>query len=174
MRKIINIGFMVVLLLSMIGCSGCSRKSEGDKVVKQDTSRSEDVLVGTLSVAVDESIYPLVEEQVEVFSSAYPNAQVKLIVKPELLAVRDLLANTATVAILSRELDETERDYFAKRSIIPRVFPVWTDAMVLLNNTSQADTSVTIEYMLKTNFFLSALSPFMAFNIYSMVTLVSA
>lgn len=152
MKQIINISILAIVLLSMMGCSRCSRtektdSSMGDSTVVKKTGSKEDILVGVLNVAVDETVYPLVKEQEEVFLSAYPNARLNLIVKPELLVIRELLSKEAGVAVLARELDETESDYFKKRSIKPRIFPVWTDAIVVINNTKQVDTTVTIEYL---------------------------
>lgn len=151
MKQIFNISILAVILLSMAGCSRCSRTEKGsatdDNSMMKETTPKEDVLAGALNVAVDETVYPLVKEQEEVFLSAYPNARLNLIVKPELLAIRAMLSNEAGVAVLARELNETERDYFKKRSIKPRIFPVWTDAIVVINNTKLADTTVTIEYL---------------------------
>lgn len=151
MKKLINIGILAVVLLSMAGCSRCSRteneSATGDSSVVKNTTPKEDVLVGVLNVAVDETVYPLVKEQEEVFLSAYPNARLNLIVKPELLAIQEMLSKEAGVAVLARELNETENNYFKKRSIKPRIFPVWTDAIVVINNTKLADTTVTIEYL---------------------------
>lgn len=150
--KLINISILAVILLAMAGCSGCSRTEKQDasgvdSAAVQAKSPKEDILVGVLNVAVDESVYPLVREQEEVFLSAYPNANLNLIAKPEVFAIRELLSNNATVAILARELNETEDQYFKNRSIKPRKFPVWTDAIVIISHTKLADTSVTIEYL---------------------------
>ncbi|MBD1431867.1 substrate-binding domain-containing protein [Sphingobacterium sp. DN00404] len=149
--KLFNIGVLIVLLFSMAGCSGCSRTerrgaSTRDSSVK-NTGSKEDILVGVLNVVVDETILPLVKEQEEVFLSAYPDAKLNIIVQPELLAVRELLSKEAGVAVLARELNETENDYFKKRAIKPRIFPVWNDAIVVINNTKLVDTTVTIEYL---------------------------
>lgn len=134
-------------LLFSLSCSN-SQKNQNSK---QDSltagSTKEDILVGTLDVLVDESALPMMKLQEEVFLSAYPNAKLNFIVKPEVLAVKDLLADKAHVAILARELNAEESKYFTDRSIHPRVFPVWSDAIVLLANTKSADTSVTISQL---------------------------
>ncbi len=152
MKQIVNISILAIVLLSMAGCSGCSRterkaSSAADSSVVNNAGSKEDILVGVLNVIVDETILPLVKEQEEVFLSAYPDARLNIIVQPELLAVRELLSKEAGVALLARELNETENDYFKKRAIKPRVFPVWTDAIVVINNTKLVDTTVTIEYL---------------------------
>lgn len=154
MKKIVNIYFLVLVMASMVGCSTCSRtdkmdSSVGDTTGVKDAGSKEDILVGVLNVVVDETILPLVKEQEDVFLSAYPNAKLNIIARPELLAVRELLSNEAAVGVLAKELNEEENEYFKKRSIKPRVFSVWTDAIVVINNTKQVDTTVTISYLLQ-------------------------
>jgi len=93
-----------------------------------------------LDVAVDGSILPLMREQEEVFLSAYPNAGLNIIARPEVLAIQDLLSGKASVAVLARGLTEEENGYFTQRSIFPKVFPVATDAIVLVGHVAAADT----------------------------------
>lgn len=154
MRKIFQIGVIAITLVSMVGCSGCSKKENKDKAaekgeVEVPKQSRQDIIAGTLNVVVDEVAYPLLKEQEEIFLSSYPNARLNVIKKPELLAVRELLSNEANVAVLARKLNEIEADYFSKRSIKPRVFPVWTDAIVVVGHTKTNDTTVTIGYLLE-------------------------
>src|SRR5690606_1756399 len=147
-KQLLHIVFLLGMLPLMFACSR-KKNTDGnsqDSVSKTKAAR-EDILVGTLYVAIDESVYPLLKEQEEVFLSAYPNAKLQFIAKPERFAIRELLADKAGVAVLARELNETEAAYFDKRSISPRVFPVCTDGIVVINNTKAADTSVTMEYL---------------------------
>lgn len=131
-------------LLFSIGCSNSQKNQNPQQDSLAANAAKEDILVGSLNVLVDASILPMMKLQEEVFLSAYPNAKLNFIAKPEVLAVKDLLADQAYVAILARELNAEENKYFTDRSIHPRVFPVWSDAIVLLGNTKSADTSVTI------------------------------
>lgn len=143
---------LLIVLLTMLGCSRTKQQQDASgtdsSTAAHEKSTAGDILVGVLNVTVDESVYPLVKEQEDVFLSAYPNSKLNIIAKPEVFAVRELLSNNAGVAILARELNEAENDYFKKRSITPRTFPVWTDAIVVVNHTKLADTSVTIEYLI--------------------------
>lgn len=146
MRTSIAVLLGVVIIATFVNCSRTAKNNGGDA---DTTAQSqEDILVGTLQVVVDESTLPLIKEQEEVFLAAYPNAKLKLIAKPEVFAIRELLADKASVAILARTLNEEEEQYFKKRSIIPRIFPVWTDGIVVIAHTKSADTSVTIPYLL--------------------------
>lgn len=150
MKSIFSIFICVALVLAIVSC----RRSYKAQSASSDTTQgakspNEDILVGSLQVAVDASTLPLLKEQSEVFLSAYPNAKINFIAKPELLAVKELLAGNASVAVLARELNEQESNYFKSRSITPRVFPVWKDGIVVIGNTNSADSSVTIESLFK-------------------------
>ncbi|GHE40278.1 PstS family phosphate ABC transporter substrate-binding protein [Sphingobacterium griseoflavum] len=140
----------VLLLLSLVATS-CSRSqnrsngTDGDEA--QAAKEQEDILVGSLAVAVDESILPLLKEQEEVFLSAYPNAKLNFVAKPEVFAIRELVSGKASVAILARTLNEQEEASFKKRSITPKIFPLWSDGIVVVANTKSLDTSVTIGYL---------------------------
>lgn len=141
--------WVAVLSLFAIGCSRTAKQGGGatsDSLAVVNTAK-EDILVGTLDLVVDESILPLLKEQEEVFLSSYPNAKLNIIARPEVLAVKELLADKAMVAILARELNEIENDYFKQRSITPRIFPVAVDGIILVKHTKSADTSVTVEYI---------------------------
>ena len=121
MKSISYIFICITLVLAMVSC----KRSNKEQSTRSDTTQvekspNEDILVGSLQVAVDASTLPLLEEQSEVFLSAYPNAKINFIAKPELLAVKELLAGNASVAVLARELNEQESNYFKKKSITPR------------------------------------------------------
>src|SRR5690606_41908566 len=141
MKKIVNICFLVILVTSMVGCSTCSRTDQKDSAADEVGVRNgskENILVGALNLAVDETVLPLVKEQEEVFLSAYPSAKLNIIAQPELLAVRELLSNEAAVGVLARELNEEENDYFKKSSIKPRIFSVFSDRIVIITNIELA------------------------------------
>lgn len=119
----------------------CQSNKTGEKAQSAD---KDDILTGTLNVAVDESVFPLIQEQVDVFHQSYPNSKVNLISAPEILAVNTLLTDKAPIGILTRELSAKENEYFAQRSISPRIFKVGYDGIILVTNKSNADTSIRV------------------------------
>ena len=148
MRKTGSIVFAIMFIsLVLSACSRSVKTGTGDSTQVNNAAAKEDILVGNLNVAVDESVLPLLKEQEEVFLSAYPNAKLNLNPQPEILAIRELLSDKAVVAVLTRTLNEEEEAYFKQRSIVPRIFPVAVDGIVLVGHTKAADTSVTMSYI---------------------------
>lgn len=116
--------------LTVISCSNSKEKKE-------------DILVGNLPVIVDESVLPIVLEQIEVFESSYKDAKLKTIAAPEITAVNSLIKGDANIAILTRELTENENKSFAQRSVTPRIYKVAYDGVVLIGNNESTDSTVT-------------------------------
>lgn len=122
----------ICILTAFVVLISCSER--GNK------SNKDDILSGEVPVLVDESLLPLIIEQKEVFESSYYNAKIKLISKPEVQAVNDLIKGEASIIILSRELTEEEKKSFDQRSLNPRIYPIAYDAVVLLGSTDVDST----------------------------------
>lgn len=98
---------------------------------------------GNATILVDETFYPMVEGQVQVFESQYPYAHLDIITRPEQEITRLLAADTSRIAILSRELTQGEQSYFDSLRIIPRVTDIAYDAIALVVNKAHADSVIT-------------------------------
>ncbi|RKO73635.1 phosphate ABC transporter [Sphingobacterium puteale] len=131
MRKYSIIPVMLVLCAGLF--QSCKDKSKSKR-------ESEDILTGKLPVLVDQTLLPVIKESADVFESSYPNSSLELMVRPEIKAVNALLADSAYVIVLTRKLTDKEGDYFKKRGIQPKIFQMASDAVVLINNRSSADT----------------------------------
>ncbi|HEU0137283.1 MAG TPA: substrate-binding domain-containing protein [Flavobacterium sp.] len=111
---------------------------------KQDNEeRSETILEGKTSILVDETLLPIVEEQVAVFESDY-KADITLIPRSEAEAVQAFLRDSSKIIILARDLTPAELQAFEKRKIIPERASFATDAIALLSNKKNTDTLINI------------------------------
>lgn len=127
----------IVLSLGIFSCKDNAKKESKD-----------DILVGELHVAVDESVLPLMQEQQEVFESSYYNAKINYDANHEVNAINDLLSGKTATAILTRYLTEEESKGFEQRSIKPRIYPIAYDAIVVIGNRNSSDTSITVNEIL--------------------------
>ncbi|MCL9771003.1 substrate-binding domain-containing protein [Flavobacterium sp. HXWNR69] len=117
--------FALILLSVFFSCE------KGAKLTKDS---KETVVTGTTTILVDETIFPIVEDVVAVFENEYKNARIKLISKPEGEIISLLKEDKAKIAILPRNLNDEELDYYTKKKIIPRITEFAEDAVVFITN----------------------------------------
>lgn len=115
----------------------CNQKSKSE-------SNQESILKGTIEVTVDETIKPIVEDQVAVFEGTY-DAKISIKTKSETEVINDLANQKAKVAIIARDLTKEERDRFVKNKINPRVTPFAIDAIALISSKSNNDTLIALK-----------------------------
>jgi phosphate transport system substrate-binding protein len=116
----------------------CNQKSKGD-------SNKETILKGSIDVTVDETVKPIVDDQVAVFEGTYYDAKVSVKAKSEAELINDLLNKKAKVVITARDLTPEEKEKFVKLKINPRVTPFATDAIAFISNKSNNDTLIALQ-----------------------------
>ena len=109
--------------------------------------KKETILAGEATIYTDETLTPIIEDQILVFESQY-DSKISLISKSEAEVVNSLLDGSAEIAILSRQLSKDETDSFNRKSIYPKVTKFATDAIVLISNKNSNDTIVALEDVL--------------------------
>lgn len=109
----------------------------------------ETVTTGNLTVFVDETLLPILEEQKQVFESQYPYASVHLIAKPEIEISKAIVEGKADFVILPRELNENEKLVFKAKNIPGRVTSFARDAVAVLVNKADGTETITTEAVFK-------------------------
>ena len=109
-----------------------------------DKNAKETILKGEVTVFVDETLTPIIEDQVDVFENEY-EAKVKLISKSETETVNSLFKEKAAIAILSRNLTAEELSIFKQRKINPKVTVFATDAIAFIANKNNKDTLIALK-----------------------------
>ncbi len=130
MKKIIAFLFITTLIIITINCNS---KTEQETILK-----------GTASVFVDESLRPIMDEQVQIFESRY-EGKIQLISKSENEIIHGLVNDTTKIAVLTRKLTNQEQKVFASRKIFPKQTHFATDAIVLIANSSTKDTLISVQ-----------------------------
>ena len=65
--------FLLVFIIFFYGCNQSNKQK----------NNNETILKGSTSILVDETLLPIIEDQVEVFESLYAGSKIKLIAKSE-------------------------------------------------------------------------------------------
>jgi phosphate transport system substrate-binding protein len=123
---------LVVFILS--NCNGPNQRTD------LDTTKS-----GTIHISVDESFRPVIDSEIEVFESQFPQAKIIVEYKSEADCLKDLIKDSTRMIIITRGLTEQEEKYY-KDSL--KYSPTWdkvaNDAIAVIVNTKSADTLLSL------------------------------
>jgi phosphate transport system substrate-binding protein len=128
---------VVAFVLIVVVIFACSKKKE----------QKETIISGSISILVDESLTPIIEDQVAVFENTY-DAKVKLISQSEKEAIVSLSNGVSEVIILPRKLTVNEERLFSSKKINPKTTPFARDAIAFIANKKSNDTLITVDEMI--------------------------
>ncbi len=126
----------VSYLLLSLACASLFSCKPRVKVVESPTR-------GNVTILVDETFYPMVEGQVQVFESLYKYADINIVMLPEHEIAGQLTLDSARIAILSRELTAGELAHFESKQLIPRTTDLAYDAIALIVNKGQKKQKIS-------------------------------
>lgn len=131
MRKL-SILFLVLL------STACKQKASNSEGIGSRTS-------GSATILLDESFSNIVDDQIEVFNSDYPDAKLKIVRGNEQRILPTFLNDSVRIIIMSRVLTPQEEQSYQKRSI-----PIFTqrfaiDGIALIANTDSPDSTITAD-----------------------------
>ncbi len=135
MRVLINI--TIFFLLSLFGLTFYSCNTTPVKP-ERDTPVS-----GKITVTVDETFGPAIQEEKIVFESIYDSAKIRVIEKPEAEVVEDFINDSIRVIVLPRKLTEGELIHFKEIGLIPQHTFIAYDALAFIVNNNNPDTTLT-------------------------------
>lgn len=119
----------------VISCGDASKKKQYDSVTK-----------GKINISVDESFKPVIEEQIKVYESSFPETKIVASYKSEADCFRDIQNDSTRMIIVSRGLNAEERAFFQSNlGYIPVYDILAYDAVAVIINKSSTDTLYTLE-----------------------------
>jgi phosphate transport system substrate-binding protein len=114
---------------------------------KKNTNK-ESILKGTATILVDETLTPIIEDQVAVFESKY-DAKINIVSKSESEVVISLFKEKSGIAVLSRNLTIEENKIFEQKKITPKITKFATDAIALVSNKAYNDTLIDLQHVIE-------------------------
>ena len=111
---------------------------------KKEVKNEETILKGTARILVDETLTPIIEDQVAVFESYY-EAKIQLESKSEAEVINSLTNKKSGIAILTRSLTTDEMNIFEQKKIKPRITPFAVDAVAFISNKNNNDTLIALK-----------------------------
>jgi len=126
----------IIFFLAIVFVVSCN---QGNKSKEEET-----ILKGSASIYIDETLTPIIEDQVAVFENKY-EAKISLISKSESETVNSLFNKKGAIAILSRNLTPEELEIFKQRKINPKITPFGTDAVAFVANRNNKDSLIALK-----------------------------
>lgn len=129
------------LFVLLIGLSFCSVGCKSNPSLKKDTPDS-----GVIKVSIDASFKPVMEAQIKMFESSFPQAKIKAEYKSEVDCFRDLFFDsTKRLVIVGRGLNRKEEDFLkATLGYNPGCNQVASDAIALVLHNNNPDSLFTL------------------------------
>jgi len=101
---------------------------------------------GTINISVDESFKPVMEQQIKVFHSSFPDAHILATYKSEVDCFKDLENNDSTrMVIVGRGLSKEEITFFKNKLFFkPQFSTIAYDAIAIIVNIKAKDSVFTL------------------------------
>lgn len=122
---------MVVALVVII--SACADRNKKGELLDTPT-------FGVINIAVDESLKPLIEAEIDSFEGLYKDAHIQAQYMSETDAMDALLKDSVRMIITTRKLAKSEEDVIVASKIFPTQLKIAKDGIALILNRANPDT----------------------------------
>lgn len=92
----------------------------------------------------DESFYPILDEELEVYA-LHAEGELEAIYTDQEDAIRRLMKNEVWLAFATRQLSQKEMDGLKSKNFMPRVIPIAYDGLAIIVNNANPDTCITVK-----------------------------
>jgi phosphate transport system substrate-binding protein len=124
-----------LFLLSILSLFSCN----------SSTKEEPNINKGSITIAVDESIKPIIEAQINAHHIHYPGTKIITKYLPETKGIDLLMEDSVTMACTTREFNENELNELKRRGIKYLPARMALDAVALVQNKENKDTTITLE-----------------------------
>jgi phosphate transport system substrate-binding protein len=126
------INHIIIILSASLILAACG----GDKKnVPTDTLGS-----GNIDISVDETYRPIIEEQLKVFDSSFPEAHIKATYKAESECIKDFMDGKARMILVTRGLLTDEKQVLEQKKVVSTSLPIAKDGIAIIVNNAASDT----------------------------------
>ncbi|MGG5505323.1 MULTISPECIES: PstS family phosphate ABC transporter substrate-binding protein [unclassified Myroides] len=144
-----RIGILVGVLATSSLFFQCKDKHKTTNEASSETEAQEETLLsGTLTLGVDESVFPIVEDVAILFENEYKRAKINLLPKSEKEILQLLFSDSIRVAVLPRTLTTEELKHY-EGVVAPKQTHFASDAIVFVTSKNAMDSIVDYQVILK-------------------------
>lgn len=136
MQPLKNVLLVIIIALGIASCTN-------NNVPKRtDTLSSGDILI-----SVDETYKPIIEQQLQIFDSSFPNANIKVQYKSEAECIKDFMNDTVRLILITRELSAQEKASLESQKVITESLAIAKDAVAVITNKNTTDTVFSLNQL---------------------------
>jgi phosphate transport system substrate-binding protein len=100
--------------------------------------------MGEIKIAVDESLKPLIDAEVQAFQGLYHYAKINVVYTSEEEAFDLLMKDSVKLIIATRKLVPSEEEVIRARNIVPTQLAIAKGAVALIVNKQSTDTTLSL------------------------------
>src|ERR1700753_2114271 len=105
------------------------RAGKGSKTARETPA------FGTINISVDESFRPVIDSQIKVFESSFPDVHIIPHYKPEAECLKDLTTDSTRMIFVTRPLSKDENQFYKDSFYLePTQGPLAYDAIAVIVN----------------------------------------
>lgn len=127
-------------LFAALALCSCAERDKKGRILDTPTS-------GSIKIAVDESLKPLLQAEVVGFEGEYATAHVTAEYMSEEKAIHDLLIDSFRVAVVTRKFNAFEKQKLDSMRIVGTQFTFAKDAIALIVNKENPDSLISIDQL---------------------------
>lgn len=141
-----QITFLVMIALFALACNEKKTAATNNEVKSAD--KEETNISGNIYITVDENFEPIIKEEIAVFESLYPKAKIHALYLPGEDAINRMASSDSfRLAIACRNANTSEMAQIQKQDASLRPMPIAQDAIAMIVNKANADSTLTIQQM---------------------------
>jgi phosphate transport system substrate-binding protein len=128
------------LLITLCFLAACTERDKKGRPLDTPTS-------GSIRIAVDESLKPLLDTEVDTFMGLYQRARIEVAYASEQEAIRQLLLDSVRLVVITRKLLPEEIEVLAQQAIKPHQVTVAREGIALVMNRARTDSVISVEQL---------------------------
>lgn len=129
-----KVSFFLSIIFLMISCGPAGQEAELDTWEK-----------GTIHISVDESFKPVIDSQIQIYESSYPETKIIAHYKPEAECFKDFAVDSIRMVIVTRKFSADEENFMIdSMKVVPRKKIVAYDAIAVIVNPLSPDSLFTV------------------------------
>ncbi len=133
---------IILFLCCLVALISCNRNKQREESTIKNTTTS-----GVISICVDETLKPIIEEEIEVFEGLYPKANIIPIYTSEVEAFNQLFEDSVKLIVATRSLSEEEINALQSNNLYPKISKVAIDGVALICHRSNPDSLITMQQL---------------------------